>query len=143
MDGVVAIILAGGKGKRMDILCQVRPKPVLPFAGRFRVIDFSLSNCIHSQVNNIALLTDYQRSYMANYIKRWNLANSNSKSLCMLEPSRGFYRGTADAVYQNLAYLQKHAADRVLILAGDQVYKMDYRKMLSYRRACGSRSRQW
>ena len=59
MTQTLAMILAGGKGKRMDILCQVRPKPALPFAGRFRVIDFSLSNCVHSQIRNIAILTDY------------------------------------------------------------------------------------
>ncbi len=132
MSRVMAIILAGGRGTRMDILCHAMPKPALPFAGRFRVIDFSLSNCIHSQINNIALLTDYQRSQIGNYLRRWNLINGNSESLRILEPRTGSYRGTADAVYQNLAYLQKHTADRVLILAGDHVYKMDYRKMLAF-----------
>lgn len=130
MDGVVAMILAGGKSKRMDILCQLRPKPILPFAGRFRIIDYSLSNCIHSQIVDIAILIDYQRSHLANYLKRWHSANAAMETLETLEPKNGSYWGTADAVYQNLAYLQKHAADRVLVLAGDQVYKMDYRKML-------------
>ncbi len=132
MSGVTAIILAGGKGTRMDILCYTRPKPALPFAGRFRVIDFSLSNCIHSQINDVALLTDYQRSYMASYLKHWNLVNAKHGSLHILEPKAGSYRGTADAVYQNLDYLTKHTTDRVLILAGDHIYKMDYRKMLAF-----------
>lgn len=132
IDGVIAIILAGGRGKRMDILCQRRPKPALPFAGRFRVIDFSLSNCIHSQLNNIAVLTDYQRSSMANYLRRWYILNGNDQSLYILAPKSGSYHGTADAVYQNIEYLNRYNDDTVLILAGDHVYKMDYRQMLSF-----------
>ena len=126
------MILAGGQGKRMDILCHERPKPALPFAGKFRVIDFSLSNCIHSQINHVTLLADYQRSYMADYLRRWNSINATNRSFHILEPMAGSYRGTADAVYQNLGYLQRYGADRVLILAGDHVYKMDYRKMLAF-----------
>jgi glucose-1-phosphate adenylyltransferase len=132
MQKVLAMILAGGRGKRMGFLSQERPKPALPFAGRFRIIDFSLSNCIHSRIDNTALLIDYQRSHMANYLKRWNLTNDTAGNFCILEPSAGFYKGTADAVYQNLDYLQRCGPDRILILAGDHVYKMDYRKMLTF-----------
>ncbi len=132
MPKVLAMILTGGRGKRMDILCQERPKPALPFAGRFRVIDFSLSNCIHSQINSIALLADYQRSYMANYLRRWNSVNVPDVRLHILEPVTGAYRGTADAVYQNLGYLRRYRADRALVLAGDHIYKMDYRKILAF-----------
>jgi glucose-1-phosphate adenylyltransferase len=132
MSKVLAMILAGGRGNRMGILCHERPKPVLPFAGGFRVIDFSLSNCIHSQIDNIALLTDYQRSNMANYLRRWNFTNAPSGNLDILEPRVDSYKGTADAVYQNLGYLQRCGSDRVLVLAGDHVYKMDYRKMLAF-----------
>ncbi|MFH1032640.1 MAG: sugar phosphate nucleotidyltransferase [Chloroflexota bacterium] len=131
MDNITAIILAGGKGKRMDILCHHRPKPILPFAGKFRVIDFSLSNCIYSQFNDIAVLTDYQRSYMANYLNQWHLINARSSNFSVLEPKAGSYAGTADAVYQNLEYLNKRKPDTVIILAGDHVYKLDYRKMLA------------
>ena len=92
MPKVLAMILAGGRGNRMGILCHERPKPVLPFAGRFRVIDFSLSNCIHSQIDNIALLTDYQRSYMANYLRRWNLTNAPSGNFDILEPRADSYQ---------------------------------------------------
>jgi ADP-glucose pyrophosphorylase len=70
MEKVIAVALAGGCGRRIDILCHERPEPALPFAGRFRVIDFSLSNCLHSQINGVAVLTDYQRSNMANYLKQ-------------------------------------------------------------------------
>jgi glucose-1-phosphate adenylyltransferase len=132
MGKAMALILAGGKGQRMDILCRVRPKPVLPFGGKFRVIDFTLSNCVHSGLDKIALLTDHQRSYMASYIKRWNHSNGHGERACTLEPASTPYKGTADAVYQNLAYVKKQGIDKVVILAGDHVYKMDYRKMIAF-----------
>jgi glucose-1-phosphate adenylyltransferase len=134
VNNTAAVILAGGRGKRMDILCHIRPKPALPFAGRFRVIDFSLSNCIHSQISDIAVLTDYQRSYMADYIRQWHRFNANSTNCHVLEPASGSYLGTADAVYQNLNYFNKRNVDAVLVLAGDHVYKLDYRKMLAFHR---------
>ncbi|OGO19525.1 MAG: hypothetical protein A2144_07850 [Chloroflexi bacterium RBG_16_50_9] len=132
MEKLAAMILAGGRGKRMGFLSQERPKPALPFAGRFRIIDFTLSNCIHSHIDNIALLLDYQRSHMANYLDRWNVANVPFSNFHILEPGAGSYKGTADAIYQNLAHLQKYGPDRILILAGDHVYKMDYRRMLAF-----------
>ncbi|MDD5039477.1 MAG: glucose-1-phosphate adenylyltransferase [Dehalococcoidales bacterium] len=132
MSREIAIILAGGRGKRMDILCHVRPKPALPFAGRFRVIDFTLSNCIHSKVKDIAVLADYQRSHLVNYLRHWNLENASPANFDILKPGTGSYKGTADAVYQNLDYLQKHHSDTVLVLAGDHIYKMDYRNMLAF-----------
>lgn len=132
MSRVLAMILAGGRGERMDILCYERPKPALPFAGRFRVIDFSLSNCIHSGISDVAVLTDYRRSEMADYLRRWHSSNASLKNLAILEPQNGSYKGTADAVYQNLDYLDKYGADKVLILAGDHIYKMDYRNLLDY-----------
>lgn len=138
MSGTLAMVLAGGKGKRMDILCHLRPKPALPFAGRLKVIDFSLSNCIYSEVKDIAVLTDYQRSHMAEYLGRWQLVNANSLDFSVLEPEAGSYRGTADAVYQNLDYLSKRKASTVLVLAGDHVYKLDYRKMLAFHQQVGA-----
>jgi glucose-1-phosphate adenylyltransferase len=134
VNNTAAVILAGGRGKRMDILCHIRPKPALPFAGKFRVIDFSLSNCIYSQIINIAVLTDYQRSYMDDYIRQWHRFNAGSANCYILEPRVGSYLGTADAVYQNLDYIDKHNVDTVLVLAGDHVYKLDYRKMLAFHR---------
>jgi glucose-1-phosphate adenylyltransferase len=131
----LAVILAGGKGERMDILCRVRPKPALPFAGRFRVIDFSLSNCIYSGLSDIAVLTDYQRYHMADYLRQWHLVNARSTNFRILEPRNGSYKGTADAVYQNLNHLDKRMVDTVLILAADHVYKLDYRQMLAFHQA--------
>jgi len=135
---IAAFILAGGRGKRMDILCHLRPKPALPFAGRFRVIDFTLSNCVHSQISSMAALVDYQRVDMTQYLKRWHLANSRAGSLSVLQPKIGSYAGTADAVYQNLNHVEREGADAVLILAGDHVYKMDYRNMLAFHEKVGA-----
>jgi glucose-1-phosphate adenylyltransferase len=132
MGPALAMILAGGRGKRMDIFCHSRPKPALPFAGNTRVIDFTLSNCIHSHLKDIAVLTDYQRSAMAIYLRRWFLGNGNLSNISTIEPRNGSYLGTADAVYQNLRYIENHSADLIMVLAGDHVYKMDYRKMLAF-----------
>jgi glucose-1-phosphate adenylyltransferase len=133
MGKMIAAILAGGKGTRMDILCQVRPKPALPFAGKYRFIDFNLSNCIHSQINDIAILVDYQRSQLTNYVQRWQNENSAKSTFDILEPQNtGSYCGTANALYQNLDYLLKQSANRVLIMPSDHAYKMDYRKMLAF-----------
>jgi len=132
MERVLGIILAGGRGRRMDLLCYLRPKPALPFAGKLHVIDFSLSNCIHSQVRNVAILVDYQRNYMADYLEEWAAANAGSARISVLSPELGSYAGTADAVYRNLSYLSTQVGDRVLILAGDHVYRMDYREMLAF-----------
>jgi len=132
MGSTSALILAGGRGKRMDLLCNVRPKPALSFAGRYRVIDFTLSNCVHSEISEIVMLTDYQRHQMSNYLREWNDLNGAKKQVAALEPSNGSYKGTADAVYQNLAFLKSINPSTILILAGDHVYKMDYRKMLAF-----------
>ncbi len=128
----VALILAGGRGKRMDILCDRRPKPALPFAGRFRVIDFSTSNCMHSGISDIGVLVDYQREHLAEYLESWRSNNGNKTGLRILPPDTGSYAGTADAVYQNLDFLKN--SDAALVLAGDHIYKMDYRKMLDFHR---------
>ena len=132
MRNVVAMILAGGRGERMDILCHDRPKPALPFAGGLRVIDFSLSNCIHSQLSNIAVLVDYKRQYISTYLQAWRRVNASDKKFHILGPQNGCYKGTADAIYQNLDYLLRHGPEAVLVLAGDHVYRMDYRKILAF-----------
>jgi len=131
MGKAIALILAGGRGTRMNVLCHLRPKPALHFAGKFKVIDFTLSNCFYSGIDNVAVLTDYQRSYMAKYLRQWNLSNT-IKAFDILEPKKGSYRGTADAVYQNLLYLNNLNSQTVLILSGDHIYKMDYREMLAF-----------
>lgn len=131
MAKTIALILAGGRGRRMDILCRVRPKPVLPFAGRYKVIDFTLSNCIHSGIDDIGVLTDCHRSRMATYLRGWSLSNG-ARTLRSLEPKEGSYEGTADAVFRNLALILESGARNVLVLAADHVYKMDYRELLAF-----------
>lgn len=131
MGKTAAFIMAGGRGKRMDLLCDVRPKPALPFAGRFKVIDFTLSNCIYSGISDLAVLTDYQRSNMAKYLGQWTSANP-SGTYHVLEPKNGSYKGTADSVFQNLDYLNRCDSENVLILAGDHIYQMDYRPMIEF-----------
>jgi glucose-1-phosphate adenylyltransferase len=132
MNRIMATILAGGKGKRMGILCQVRPKPALPFAGKLRMIDFNLSNSIQSYIDDIAVFVDYQRSQLVDYIKQWKNENSTNSKLDILEPKKDSYVGTADALYQHIGYLERHPANRILVMPSDHVYKMDYRKMLAF-----------
>ncbi|MFC2036106.1 glucose-1-phosphate adenylyltransferase family protein [Chloroflexota bacterium] len=134
MQQAIAMILAGGNGKRMGFLCQDRAKPALHFAGTFRIIDFSLSNCMYSQIRDVAVLTSHQRINMAKYLNSWHLNNPGFRGFHILEPEAGFYKGTADAVYKNLDYLMRVNADEVLILAGDHIYSMDYRLMLAFHR---------
>ena len=138
MDNILAMILAGGRGKRLDIFCQHRAKPVMPFAGTAHVIDFTLSNCVHSLIKDVAVLTDYHRIYMADYLNRWASANGKSGNFSILEPNNGSYLGTADAVYQNIDFLENNSSDLVMVLAGDHVYKMDYQKMIAFHHQTGA-----
>jgi glucose-1-phosphate adenylyltransferase len=129
---VTAVVLAGGRGKRMGALCDTRPKPALPFGGSNCVIDFSLQNCIDSGIENIIALVDYQRSYMSKYL------NKLSGTIHIKEPKKNSYRGTADAVYQNLDVLHEMDTEAVLILAADHVYRMDYQKMFDFHKQAGA-----
>ncbi len=134
MEASAAMILAGGWGKRMGILCKNKAKVILPFAGNVRVIDFTLSNCVYSDLRDVAVLADCQRSAMVTYLRRWLSINGSSINIGALVPKAGSYLGTADAVYQNLDYVHNHGDDLVLILAGDHIYKMDYRQMVTFHR---------
>ena len=139
MKTVLAIILAGGRGTRMGLLCQGRPKPILPFAARFRIIDFTLSNCVHSGIHDIAILLDYGRDALRDYLckgSRWGA--ECGASLQILEPRSGSYEGTADAVYQNVLHFNEKAAELVLVLAADHVYRMDYGKMIAFHEEKGA-----
>jgi len=130
---MLAAILAGGKGTRMDVFCRVRSKPALPFAGKYSFIDFCLSNCVHSQISDIAILVDYQREHLTKYLERWQNDNSTKNDFDILEPSgNNFYSGSTNAIYQNLEYLRQQPANRILIMPSDHAYKMDYRKMLEF-----------
>jgi glucose-1-phosphate adenylyltransferase len=131
-----AVILAGGQGKRMGILCHHRPKPLLPFAGCHRMIDFALSNCLHSGIGDVSILTDFQRFQIAQYVAEWKDENLG-RSIKVLE-AESHYRGTADAVYQKLDELHESGARNLVVLAADHVYKMDYGPMIDYHESTGA-----
>lgn len=130
----LAMILAGGRGSRLDILSEKRVKPAVPFAGKFRIIDFTLSNCTNSNIFNIAILTQYLPLSLNEHIgmgKPWDLDRRDS-SLSLLQPHKDWYSGTADAVLQNIEFIKRKNPKYTLILSGDHIYKMDYRKMIKF-----------
>ena len=142
MEGVVAIILAGGQGERLGILAVERTKPAIPFAGKYRIIDFTLSNCVNSGIYNVAIATQYQPRSLTDHIgigMPWGFARPDSK-IQLLNPylareeGRGWYKGTADAVYQNWQFIEEQDAELVVILSGDHIYKMDYNDMIDFHR---------
>ena len=135
----VAMLLAGGKGSRLSALTKNLAKPAVPFGGKYRIIDFTLSNCANSGIETVGILTQYQPLEFHNYIgigNAWDLDRVNG-GVTVLPPyaeSSGvkWYTGTASAIYQNLNYLSQYEPEYVLILSGDHIYKMDYSKMLDY-----------
>jgi glucose-1-phosphate adenylyltransferase len=132
MKKITAMILAGGKGERMDVLCHHRAKPILYFAGNHRIIDFTLSNCINSGITTIGIATGHDQFNVADYVSQWFVSNNQLSNLSILEPPDKIYRGTADAIYKNLEFIHKSKAELIVILAADHVYKMDYRKIISF-----------
>jgi glucose-1-phosphate adenylyltransferase len=142
MNRVVAIILAGGASERLSILSAERAKPAVPFGGRYRLIDFTLSNCANSSIFNVAVLTQYNPRSLAQHIgvgRPWDL-DRVSGGVVLLQPflsrsTRNWYKGTADAVYQNLYYIEDQKVDEALILAGDHVYIMRYDHMINAHRS--------
>ena len=142
MKRTMAVILAGGEGERLSILSQERAKPAVPFGGKYRIIDFTLSNCVNSDVDNVVVLTQYNPRSLNDHIglgRPWDL-DRNRGGVKLLQPyiSRGrvaeWYRGTADAVLRNINVLEHDPSDTVLILAGDHIYKMDYQPFLTAHR---------
>jgi len=139
---VTAVVLAGGEGERLSILSAVRAKPAVPFAGKYRIIDFTLSNCINSEIDNVLVLTQYNPRSLNDHIgagRPWDL-DRNEGGIRLLQPyiARGrpseWYRGTSDAVLVNLEMIRQQAGDIVLILAGDHIYKMDYQPFIAAHR---------
>ncbi len=129
---ILALILAGGRGTRLDILSEDRVKPSVPFAGKYRIIDFTLSNCTNSYIYDIAILTQYLPFSLNDHIgsgKPWDLDRRDTK-VTLLQPHSSWYNGTADAVKKNIHYIEQRKPDIVLILSGDHIYKMNYRKMI-------------
>ena len=141
MKRVTAIILAGGASERLSVLAAERAKPAVPFGGKYRIIDFSLSNCANSGIYNVAVLTQFNPRSLAQHIgvgRPWDLDRITG-GVVLLQPflsrsSRDWYKGTADAVYQNLYYLDDHRVDEVLILSGDHIYTMRYDRLIAYHR---------
>ena len=133
----VAIILAGGRGSRLKSLTDWRAKPAVQFGGKFRIIDFPLSNCVNSGIRRINVATQYKAQSLIQHIQRgWGFLRGEFNEYVNIIPaqqriSEDWYRGTADAVYQNIDLLREGGAEYILILAGDHIYKMDYGKMLA------------
>ena len=139
MNNVVAVVLAGGKGSRLEPLTRDRAKPAVPFGGAWRIIDFALSNCLNSGLRKILVLTQYKARSLDRHINRgWrNFFNSDLGEFIDIVPPQQrideqWYQGTADAVYQNIYALEKEKPQYVAILAGDHIYKMNYRQMLQH-----------
>ena len=135
----LALILAGGRGSRLRNLTQWRSKPAVPFGGKFRIVDFPLSNCINSGIRRIGVLTQYKAHTLILHIQKgWGFLRGEFDEFVELWPAQqrvaetAWYAGTADAVFQNLDILRNHDPEYVLILAGDHVYKMDYGAMIAY-----------
>ncbi len=135
----LAMILAGGQGSRLGVLTKSVAKPAVPFGGKYRIIDFTLSNCIHSGIYTVGVLTQYQPLELNTYIGSggpWDL-NRNSGGVYVLPPYQSaekgeWYKGTANAIYQNIEFVDKFDPKYVVILSGDHIYKMDYAKMIKY-----------
>ena len=140
----VAIVLAGGRGTRLGPLTDWRAKPAVPFGGKFRIIDFALSNCVNSGIRRIAICTQYKAQSLIRHVQRgWSFLDGRLNEFVELLPAQqrvdpGWYQGTADAVYQNLDILRRHGPRYLLILAGDHIYKMHYGRMLSEHVARGA-----
>ncbi|WP_019591638.1 glucose-1-phosphate adenylyltransferase [Thioalkalivibrio sp. ALE20] len=133
----LALVLAGGRGSRLKQLTLWRAKPAVPFGGKFRIIDFPLSNCINSGIRQVAILTQYKAHSLIQHIQRgWSFLRGEFGEFIELLPAQqrietSWYSGTADAVYQNVDIIRQHAPSYVLILAGDHIYKMDYGQMIA------------
>lgn len=141
----VAMLLAGGQGSRLYTLTEKTAKPAVLFGGKYRIIDFPMSNCINSGIDTVGVLTQYQPMVLNEYIgngQPWDLDRLNG-GVMILPPYQGkdgsdWYKGTANAIYQNLEYINRYNPDYVIILSGDHIYKMDYSKMLDAHKKTGA-----
>lgn len=135
----IAMLLAGGQGSRLGVLTKNIAKPAVHFGGRYRIIDFTLSNCVNSGIDTVGVLTQYKPLELNDYIgngQPWGL-DRNSGGVHILQPyakikSKEWYKGTANAIYQNERFIERYEPEYVLVLSGDHIYQMDYSKMLSY-----------
>jgi len=136
MENLIAILLAGGAGERLYPLTKDIAKPAVPFGGAYRIIDFTLSNCINSDVRRIFVLTQYKSLELTRHIRDgWNILPAElGEFIEVIPPMKrvhdDWYQGTADAVFQNFQSIEAEAAEQTLVLAGDHIYKMNYREMV-------------
>jgi len=135
-----AVILAGGEGQRLGVLTDRRAKPAVPFAGKYRIIDFTLSNCVNSGIFDLMILTQYRPHSLIEHIgagRPWDLDRGFTGGVHVYQPYRGrldtdWYKGTADAIYQNLSFVERGSPDLVLVLSGDHIYKMNYGALIAF-----------
>ena len=136
----IAMLLAGGQGSRLKVLTEKTAKPAVPFGGKYRIIDFPLSNCVNSGIDTVGILTQYQPLELNEYIgngQPWGLNKTHSCAQVLPPYERhdkksGWYKGTANAIYQNIDFIDRFEPDYVVILSGDHIYKMDYAAMVEY-----------
>ncbi|MGI6004546.1 MAG: glucose-1-phosphate adenylyltransferase [Christensenellales bacterium] len=141
----IAMLLAGGQGSRLGILTRDMAKPAVPFGGKYRIIDFTLSNCTNSDIDTVGVLTQYQPLELNAYIaggQPWDLDRNNGGVFILPPYVHGkvgeWYKGTANAIYQNMAFIEQYDPDYVLVLSGDHIYTMDYSRMVDYHRQRGA-----
>lgn len=136
----IAMLLAGGQGSRLKVLTENTAKPAVPFGGKYRIIDFPLSNCVNSGIDTVGILTQYQPLELNEYIgngQPWGLNKSHCCAQILPPYERhdkksGWYKGTANAIYQNIAFIERYDPEYVVVLGGDHIYKMDYAAMVAY-----------
>ncbi len=142
----IAMLLAGGQGSRLKVLTEKTAKPAVPFGGKYRIIDFPLSNCVNSGIDTVGILTQYQPLELNEYIgngQPWGLNKTHSCAQVLPPYERhdkksGWYKGTANAIYQNIDFIERFDPDYVVILSGDHIYKMDYAAMVEYHEQHGA-----
>ena len=143
---IVAMLLAGGQGSRLGVLTKNMAKPAVPYGGKYRIIDFPLSNCVNSGIDTVGVLTQYQPLELNEYIgsgQPWDLDSMNGAGVHVLPPFQGnqrsdWYKGTANAIFQNIPFIERYHPEYVIVLSGDHIYKMDYSKMLAYHKEKGA-----
>ncbi len=141
----IAMLLAGGQGSRLGSLTRSIAKPAVPFGGKYRIIDFTLSNCVNSGIDTVGVLTQYKPLELNEYIgggQPWGL-DRNRGGVHILQPftkinSKSWYEGTANAIFQNLRFIERYEPEGVVVLSGDHIYKMDYRKLLACHEETGA-----
>ena len=142
----IAMLLAGGQGSRLYVLTEKTAKPAVPFGGKYRIIDFPLSNCVNSGIDTVGILTQYQPLELNEYIgngQPWNLNKTHSCAQVLPpyerhDKKQGWYKGTANAIYQNIDFIDRFDPEYVVILSGDHIYKMDYSKMVAFHEQNGA-----